>query len=267
MVPHNTYVDPFGGGGSALLAHSKHANNVETRVYNDLMYELVMLFSSLSSKKKYHKLMEQLALSPNARKMYLDLRDQYKVGRSISGTRSEVARDILVLTRQSFSGLFLTGWSRLVREIPRNKWHDVVYAISEFGKILSVKGLVCENDDALKIMKKYDSPETMHYLDPPYVHDTRINEDAYAFEMTNKQHVKFCKTCLQMEGMCIVSGYQHPIYEMYFGNWQRVDIELACTVTLTYDKGKKSRRVESIWLSPNLSSKLRRGTSKVRRNE
>ena len=46
--------------------------------------------------------------------------------------------------------------------------------------------------DALQVMSRYDTPDTLHYVDPPYVQSTRGNRVRYAHEydqQDRKAHV------------------------------------------------------------------------------
>lgn len=45
-----------------------------------------------------------------------------------------------------------------------------------------------ENRPAIQIINLYDSPNTLFYCDPPYIHETRGDTKAYGYEMTDSQH-------------------------------------------------------------------------------
>ena len=45
-----------------------------------------------------------------------------------------------------------------------------------------------ENRAALDVIRLYDDDDTLFYCDPPYVHGTRGDSNAYAFEMTDAEH-------------------------------------------------------------------------------
>ncbi|EQD43987.1 D12 class N6 adenine-specific DNA methyltransferase, partial [mine drainage metagenome] len=44
-----------------------------------------------------------------------------------------------------------------------------------------------ENRPAIQVIRLYDSPATLFYCDPPYIHETRGDTRAYGHEMTNAQ--------------------------------------------------------------------------------
>lgn len=45
-----------------------------------------------------------------------------------------------------------------------------------------------ENRPAIDVIRLYDSPDTLFYCDPPYIHETRGDHNAYVKEMTNEEH-------------------------------------------------------------------------------
>ena len=102
-----------------------------------------------------------------------------------------------------------------------------------------------ENRDALDCMRHHDTPETLHYADPPYVFSTRTDDKAdYSHEMTDSQHEALAAGLQSLKGMVIVSGYRCDAYDTLFKGWRRVD-------KAAHADGA-AKRVESHWLSPNM---------------
>lgn len=92
-------------------------------------------------------------------------------------------------------------------------------------------------------MASQDSPATLHYVDPPYVHDTRSEGHGYRFEMDDQQHENLTRFLGNMQGSVIISGYQHPIYDRM--GWVSRAIEAK-----TFHKGNVgSPRTEMLWLN------------------
>jgi DNA adenine methylase len=65
-----------------------------------------------------------------------------------------------------------------------------------------------ENRPASDVIRLYDSPDTLFYCDPPYVHDTRGDAKAYGYEMTNQEHADLAQLLNKVHGMVAVSNYQ-----------------------------------------------------------
>jgi len=107
--------------------------------------------------------------------------------------------------------------------------------------------VVIENRDAVACMLQHDSPQTLHYVDPPYVHDTRslrTRAPAYRHEMTDGQHELLASALRNLSGMVVVSGYRCDLYDRLYAGWQRIDIA-------AHADGARPR-LESLWLSPNI---------------
>ena len=67
-----------------------------------------------------------------------------------------------------------------------SSWLTAVEGLAEVHDRL--KRVVMLNDDAVAIITREDSPNTLFYLDPPYVHEARITTHDYSQEMTEHDH-------------------------------------------------------------------------------
>jgi len=104
------------------------------------------------------------------------------------------------------------------------------------------------------VMARHDGRETLHYVDPPYVHATRgasgggkaggtvAPSAGYAHEMTDADHARLLDAVLALRGMVILSGYGHPLYDAALAGWRRVERE-------TMADGARPR-VEVLWINP-----------------
>jgi DNA adenine methylase len=98
-----------------------------------------------------------------------------------------------------------------------------------------------------KIMECHDSPETLHYCDPPYVHSTRTTwagkgaRAGYAHEMNDADHEEFAQCVHGLKGKVIISGYPSPLYDRLFADWRRVEKEALA------DGNRK--RTEVLWMN------------------
>jgi len=129
--------------------------------------------------------------------------------------------------------------------------------------------------DFERAMRCCDSPDCLHYLDPPYVHATRTNRDAegdpaegYAQEMTDTDHERLVAYLLhELEGKVVLSGYMHPLYAPLEGaGWSRLDFQTAChaagrtRLTGMLGEGAAMRmqpRTESVWLCPRTAAEVK----------
>lgn len=95
--------------------------------------------------------------------------------------------------------------------------------IASFTKRLA--GVVIECRPALDVIDSYDDENTLFYVDPPYVHQTRNMKRGnaqYAHDMTDEDHRQLAAKLRRCKGMVIVSGYPCALYDReLYGDWER----------------------------------------------
>ena len=108
----------------------------------------------------------------------------------------------------------------------------------------TLKDAQIENDDALALIKRLDGPDRLFYVDPPYMFDTRhSNEKYYKFEMTDNQHVELAELLNKVEGMVILSGYDHPMYQELYSDWTFLSKEARTN--------GQNNSTECLWINPS----------------
>lgn len=233
---HKVYVEPFGGAASVLMRKPRSY----AEVYNDLDGEVVNLFRVLQDKEKNHELERMLRLTPFAR-------DEFDLAYEKTEDPIENARRLIIRAFMGFGSdghnqdAGKTGFranSNRSGTTPAHDWFKFPKQIAKFYDRLA--GVVIENRDAKEIMSQQDSPETLHFVDPPYVHETRGTQHSYKFEMTNEEHLALLEFLKSLKGMIILCGYKSDIYKDL--NWASIDREsLACGAR---------KRTETLWLNP-----------------
>ena len=208
------YCEPFAGSGAVLL--NRGSSPVET--YNDIDGEVVNFFRVL--RDQHDELIRVIALTPFSREEY-----HRAISGSVLGISDiERARRFYIKARQTRTGLAQTAslgrWANC-KETSRagmsgvvSRWLGGVNALDDIAlRLLRVQ---IENRPALDVMRLYDSPITLFYCDPPYLHATRGDSKAYGFEMDETQYVEFAKVANQCKGKVAVSGYDHPWMDELF---------------------------------------------------
>lgn len=208
------YCEPFAGSGAVLI--NREPSPVET--YNDIDGEVVNFFRALRDNSE--ELIRGIALTPFSREEY-----HRAIVDSIEEVSSvERARRFYIKARQTRTGLAQTAslgrWanckdtSRAGMSGVVSRWLGGVEALDDIAqRLLRVQ---IENRPAVDIIRLYDSPKTLFYCDPPYLHETRGDAKAYGFEMDMNQHLEFSTAVNECAGLVAVSGYDHPIMNDLF---------------------------------------------------
>jgi len=259
---HKIYVEVF--GGAAWLLFAKKPSPVE--VYNDIDYNLVNFFRVLKDPEKFEKFYRKVALTPYSRAEHKYCADTYE----LVNDEIERAYRFFVAVRQGFSGHLGAGWSFNVTALSRGKAISVsrwLRTINELPAIASrLLNVQIECYDWRKILDIYDTEETFFYLDPPYIKSLR-SKHRYKYELEDSDHIELVERLLNIKGMAILSGYDHPIYRPLEENgWVKKQYEVAChavgrtrgTKLLGEGAVKKAgqTRIECLWICPKTIKKL-----------
>ena len=98
-----------------------------------------------------------------------------------------------------------------------SRWLGSVEGLAEIAQRL--QRVQIENAPALDVIARYDTPETVFYLDPPYVHSARGDSSAYEFEMTDDDHAELAAVLSSIRGRAVLSGYRTPLYDELHDGW------------------------------------------------
>lgn len=235
IPPHHTYVETHGGAASLLLA--KQPSPVE--VYNDINYLLYNFFRVLRNEHLFAQFQHKVALSPYSRMEYEecvkamhDLKIMQNVGirkDQITATPrienatvlAEYARMFFIVARQSFGGEFGNSWgssstqSRKGMASTVSAYLSAIERLPEVHQRISMVQLECR--DFSNIILRYDGPETLFYVDPPYLQESRKGGGhGYDHEMRYDDHVRLIGILKNIQGKFLLSGYPNNLYDEAF---------------------------------------------------
>lgn len=229
ILPHlpasGTYVEAFGGSAALLLA--KPTSKLE--VYNDRYAGVVDFYRCMRDEKLSNRLAEWLELTVHAEEEWLLCRDTWKD----QTDPVERAARWYYMTCYSFAAIG-RNFGRTLRP-PQGLSGKIRNSVTRFPAIHQrFKRVQIENQDAIGLLKMYDSPDTVFYLDPPYI-DSHVG--AYKHEMTHSQHRDLLDVIFDLEGYVAVSGYANPIYDNQDWN-DRVSWEVGVSLDGRSSKGR-----------------------------
>ena len=215
MPEHRVYVEPFGGAASVLLR--KRRSYAE--VYNDLDDDVTNLFTVLRSSRSTD-LVNLLEITPFSK-------SEFYAAYEPAEDPVERARRLIV---RSFMGFGSNGHARKTGfrsnsnrsgTTPARDWRN--YPNQLPALIERLQGVVVLNDDAWKVMLAHDADTTLHYVDPPYVPETRDRGRDYRHELTLIQHQELLSNLTTLKGKVILSGYPASMYDDTLSGWRRVE--------------------------------------------
>lgn len=240
------FCEPFGGSAAVLI--NRAPSPVET--YNDIDGEVANFFRVLREQKE--ELVEAIGLTPFSREEFEAAIDEPTEGLS----ELERARRFYIRARQVRTGLAQTAssgrWahcrltSRAGMAGAVSRWLGAVEALPEIAqRLLRVQ---IEHDSAIDVIRRYDSPDTLFYCDPPYPHDSRGDAKAYGYEMVDDDHRRLAEVLHNVEGRVALSSYHSRLMDELYAGWTYVEAPPKVI------HSTKQTRVEVLWVNYEIPS-------------
>ena len=253
--PHKIYVEPFSGAASTLLQKKK----CTMEIYNDLDEQVVNLFRVLRNRKTAAQLISAISLTPWSLVEYD--RSYRETSDPVESARRLVIRSFMGFGAKGNSLNNRLGW-RIQKGFNRGlitaEWNKLPYSLQTV--VLRLSEVFIHNRPAIEVMEKFDVPNTLHYLDPPYLPDTRSKDlvkstskrgeaiaDVYSHEMDRTDHKQLLRFIRTLEGFVVLSGYHSKLYDNALQGWTRFEKEVVADGAVN---AKKPIRTEVLWINP-----------------
>lgn len=222
---HTVYVEPFCGGATMLFRKPwpKATNNDHYReVINDKDSLLINMYRMFQTRfEEIEHMLVNTLYSESEYKLAVDI-----CKGNIKADDLTKAWAYYVNIQKSFANKFNGGWGRSV--FGKNEaatWSSKICQLNEYRDRLKSVNITCQ--DALKVIKKWDSPQTFFYCDPPYPDTDQGHYSGYS----QSDFDSLIDTLNGCEGSAIVSCYDQQIP----AEWKRVEFSTFCSASA---KGK-----------------------------
>jgi DNA adenine methylase len=247
MPNHTVYVEPFCGGASLFFKKPLIQESSYQEVLNDTNSSVVNFFKTL--RETPQQLINKLAFSPYSLSDFKTANKIYKNPEEYSDL--EKAWAFFIACEQSFASNIGSGWGRS-RKLTNQviSWWNKIANLSHC--VERMKSVYIENQDALKCIKSWDSPQTLFYLDPPYPGTHCGHYEGY------KQHdfEELLYSLKHCQGSFLLSCYPN---ESVPDKWEKFQFKKRCTVNMN---SENTERTEMVW-RVDRSNKIEKSLSQL----
>ena len=229
LIPkHTVYVEPFCGSAAVMFAKpwpEVTSNNHYREVINDTNGQVVEFFRALRDNPD--ALVRELELTPYSRREYYE--------RKLSPAAS-----FFVDAVQSFGNKPRGGWGR-----DRLGYNSAATWANKLPLLLKcaerLQGVFVDDLDAIELIKRWDSPHTFFYCDPPYPGTDQGHYKGY----TQEDFERLCDALDNIEGSFLLSCYANDAPRLH---WRKHEFKSRMSAAKAINgERKNSERTEVVW--------------------
>jgi DNA adenine methylase len=227
---------------------------VEYETLNDIDDEIVNVYRVLRHPDTAQALAVLLRLTPFARAEFMAAYE--RTSDPVERARRAIIRSFLAFGGGGVNVDCKTGFrgnAPRSRRASAHDWSTYADAIPAFTARLA--GVEIEHASAFNLFRKYDSPSTLFYLDPPYMDEARSAHSRrrkhYAHDMSTSDHVQMLEVVTRLKSMVVISAYPHHRYAEALKGWRRIQKRAMASGQVT-----SVERQEVLWLSPNCAEEM-----------
>lgn len=250
---YDIYCEPFAGGAGVLMNKERS----KREILADLNPKIAGCLMTLrdSGEEVINCLFKHFySYSVETFRNAKTIIDHKNFSNSPTGTAAYIAAN-----RMSRSGLFKdfaeSNRLRGGQMGDKNAWENFL----EFGihKVIErLQGVIIYHESAFNLFYKINlvtgqykgsKGRALYFLDPPYLHETRVTKNSYDYEMTQEQHGQLLNDIKMLRGKVFLCGYRSSLYASHLDDW------IVHEFNRPADSGQtkvKTRRVEVLWESP-----------------
>ncbi|WP_309853334.1 DNA adenine methylase [Deinococcus soli (ex Cha et al. 2016)] len=230
---HDTYCEPFGGGGWVLLGKKPAA----TEIYNDLDADLVAFFRVVQR--------DPQALIDSFQWTLVSREEFTRLAALDPATLSDVDR------AHRLYYLLMAGWGG---ELKYPRFQTAVQDAGHGNRLIGalrtldqrlrpvharLRTVTIEHGSWERVIDLYDSPGTFFYIDPPYP-DNGVN---YAHNMPDlADHRRLAARLARAQGQWMISSYDRPELRALYGGLHVESIQSASGMATGDKTGRVTNR-------------------------
>lgn len=217
MIPeHHIYTEPFFGGGAVFFA--KKPAKVE--FINDINGEVANFYRVV--KLDFESLKNEVDCTLHSEYQHKQAVEIYK--NSADKTSVMRAWAVWMLSYQSFYAILGSTWKMSKQRNAAKQVQTKKGLFNEtYVKRLENTSMFCR--DALDVIAKTDTPDTFHYIDPPY-----FNSDMGHYGGYSKGNFDdLLKTLATVKGKFLLSSYPSDLLREHIAKngWFTIELDLA----------------------------------------
>lgn len=203
IIPeHMIYNEPFFGGGALFFAKSP----AKIEFINDISGEVINFYKVI--KQDFESLKKEIECTLHSEFQHSEAKDIYFNSKNKDAVIRAWA--VFVLSHQSMFASFGNSWKVSKERNMASQFNTKKENFTNiYVKRLENTSIFCR--DALKVITATDTPDTLHYIDPPYINTEMGHYKGY----TKEDFIKLLELLSTIKGKFILSTFPSDILDEY----------------------------------------------------
>lgn len=202
---HRIYTESFFGGGAVFFAKKPS----ESEIINDVNH-MVMNFFEVA-KTSFNSLQSKVEATLFSRATYSVAWSMYRMPHLFSPLQQAWA--FYVATNMGFgSSIGSWGFDKYGKRAKSFLNKKMAFDQSSAERLQSAQ---IETGNAVKVILQYDTPDTFHYIDPPYILTDMGHYKGYSID----EYKELLETLVALKGKFLLSGFPNPILDKYIDKY------------------------------------------------
>lgn len=239
LIHHSIYVEVFAGGCALFFAKARHYGN--SHYYREVLNDTNQLVyrTYKAAIEQPDELQRRLDLTPHSHDFYRDAKTICKHQGDFEDL--DVAVATIINCRQSFANKMGNGWACSLKSTNHPRaWNAYKGSLSQILGRLSTAYI--DNVDAIYCIKKWDTPDTLFYCDPPFLG----TDQGYYSGYTEQQYQELCSALDDCTGSYILQNYPQEIVPKSATEIRRAETTVSASRSTNND-----RRTTMLWIKNN----------------
>lgn len=249
---YDTLLDGCFATGAITLLHDPTGKSEIAVERDDAIYNF---WAVLRSDVLRDQLIKQLQFTPFSDRQFAESKkvlENLQIANDADDTdRIEYARALFVVARQSMAGRWEdftpVSTSRLRRGMCEqvSAWLGAVDHLPDVA--MRLMPVLLHHGDYNRVGRKYDKPRTLHYVDLPYLADSRVTPEVYRTEADRATHEQMLSNVTSYtHALVAISHNPHELYDEKLKGWRTATFVVP---NLSSKKKTKDLRVEKLYMN------------------
>lgn len=230
LPDHKIYTEAFFGGGAVFFAKEP----AKSEIINDVDSQAMNFY--MVARSEFNQLKKKIEATPFSRASYRVALSMYRMPHLF--TKLQCAWAYYVVTNMGFTHR-IGSWG-FDKQGSRLKTFSNKKLVFDNSIADRLEQTTIECNDALKVISTYDTTDTLHYVDPPYVGSNQGHYGGYS----QSDFKNLLEVLSQLKGRFILSSYPSLLLQQYVANkgWHQKRVEKTISASKAIQGGQRTKK-------------------------